>query len=32
MLAEWQINQRARLRNGRLTIDSVPVVAAAAAQ
>jgi succinate dehydrogenase/fumarate reductase flavoprotein subunit len=32
MLPEWQVNQRARLRGGRLVLDSVPVVAAVAAQ
>jgi succinate dehydrogenase/fumarate reductase flavoprotein subunit len=32
MLAEWQVNQRVRLRNGQITLDSLPVAAAVAAQ
>jgi len=32
MLAEWQVNQRARLRDGRIALDSLPVAAAVAAQ
>jgi succinate dehydrogenase/fumarate reductase flavoprotein subunit len=32
MLAEWQVNQRVRLRDGRIDIDALPVVAAVAAQ
>ena len=32
MLAEWHVNQRARLRDGRIALDSLPVAAAVAAQ
>jgi succinate dehydrogenase/fumarate reductase flavoprotein subunit len=32
MLPQWQINQRARLRDGRIALDSAPVAAAVAAQ
>jgi succinate dehydrogenase/fumarate reductase flavoprotein subunit len=32
MLPDWQVNQRARLRDGRVAIDSLPVAAAVAAQ
>jgi succinate dehydrogenase/fumarate reductase flavoprotein subunit len=32
MLPEWQINQRVRLRDGRIALDSLPVAAAVAAQ
>jgi succinate dehydrogenase/fumarate reductase flavoprotein subunit len=32
MLAEWQVNQRARLRGGRIALDAVPIAAAVAAQ
>ena len=32
MLPEWQVNQRARLRDGRIALDSLPVAAAVAAQ
>jgi succinate dehydrogenase/fumarate reductase flavoprotein subunit len=32
MLQDWQVNQRARLRDGRVAIDSLPVAAAVAAQ
>ena len=32
MLAEWQVNQRARLHDGRIALDSLPVAAAVAAQ
>ena len=32
MLPEWQVNQRARLRDGRVSLDSAPVAAAVAAQ
>jgi succinate dehydrogenase/fumarate reductase flavoprotein subunit len=32
MLPDWQVNQRARLRDGRIALDAVPVAAAVAAQ
>jgi succinate dehydrogenase/fumarate reductase flavoprotein subunit len=32
MLPLWQVNQRARLRDGRIALDSLPVAAAVAAQ
>ena len=32
MLPEWQVNQRVRLRDGRIALDSLPVLAAVAAQ
>jgi len=32
MLPEWQVNQRARLGDGRIALDSLPVAAAVAAQ
>jgi succinate dehydrogenase/fumarate reductase flavoprotein subunit len=32
MLAEWQVNQQVRLRDGRIALDSLPVAAAVAAQ
>jgi succinate dehydrogenase/fumarate reductase flavoprotein subunit len=32
MVPEWQVNQTARLRGGRLVLSSVPVAAEVAAQ
>jgi succinate dehydrogenase / fumarate reductase flavoprotein subunit len=32
MLPEWQVNQRAQLRDGRIALDSLPVAAVVAAQ
>jgi aspartate oxidase len=32
MLPEWQVNQRARLRDGQIALDALPVAAAVAAQ